>query len=418
MSKSDKFSELRSKAEQYINQTGLNNNLNKMSDNLLELMHELDVHQMELELQNRELEDIANQLQDSRKKYKDMFEFAPIAYFIKSNTGIIKETNLSASILLHTIRQNLLGKSFTELIHEDDQDKYYLYLQDIWKEEWQQSCEIRLKTFNGKVIETQLSSSHLPDENIFFCAVMDISSIQKAKHELEVLMRQQQELNQLQTRIITSFLHEIRTPLSIIQTSAEMIDRYRDKLKPEQIQKRFQQIYSNIRYLEEGTKEIIISENGELANEVLNQSDIALSDIVEKIVSNWQVDHSRIALTFDLEDNEQLSLWSERVLRKILDNIISNAVKYSDGAIHIILSSMQDTLEIKIIDKGRGIDKDDIPQLHKIMYRGKNAHDKDGMGVGLYTVYQLVDKLEGQVKIESVLGQGTTVRIRIPYRKQ
>jgi len=407
--------ELRQHAEQIIKNSD-DKSAQFSKDDYKELLHELNVHQVELELQNHELQASNRALGQSRQAYKDLFDFAPIAYFVKSKSGKIEDANHATSTLLGLPRADMIGQSFTEFVHRNDQDTYYLHLQHLFSKSDKSSCEVQLDLGSEGYLDVRITSQRLKDESRVRCAVIDITPIQMAKRELADLLEQQQQMNHLYKRVVSSLLHEMRTPLAIIQTSTEMIDRYRNRLGEEAVEKRFSRIYDNIQYLESVVQEMVIAQDHGVVDDSVPKDDQLLVNMVEPIIENWRDGTQTIHLEDSLPDDMKIAQWSTPTITRILYNLISNAMKYSDEDIVVSLSSQENNVAITVEDKGRGIPPEDIPHLFEMMYRGENVYGTRGTGIGLYTVQRTVEKLEGTVDIRSEIGQGTSVTVRLPYR--
>lgn len=116
-----------------------------------ELIHELGVHQIELEMQNADLRQKQEELEISRDKYKDLYDFAPISYFtIDYNTGLIADANLTATELLGIDREKLINKPFHKLIVRGDQNICYMHIQDVMGTQVDQTCELNMKKGTGR----------------------------------------------------------------------------------------------------------------------------------------------------------------------------------------------------------------------------------------------------------------------------
>ncbi|HEV8515050.1 MAG TPA: HAMP domain-containing sensor histidine kinase, partial [Cyclobacteriaceae bacterium] len=102
-------------------------------------------------------------------------------------------------------------------------------------------------------------------------------------------------------------------------------------------------------------------------------------------------------------------------LKVILNNIISNSIRYKNGkdpVINIDIEIQEHALTLAIKDNGKGIEKDHLPNVYKMFYRATD--DGAGSGLGLYIVKETIDKLHGKIDIESEIGKGTTVKMEIP----
>ncbi len=119
------------------------------SEDVQRLVQELQVHQIELELQNQELRDAQLRLAESRDRYSDLFEFAPVGYLSLGGDGVIREANLTASGMLARERVLLVGQKLSNFISADSQDTLYLRWRAALESETRTTCELRLRLPDG-----------------------------------------------------------------------------------------------------------------------------------------------------------------------------------------------------------------------------------------------------------------------------
>lgn len=125
----------------------------------LRLVHELEVHQIELEMQNEELSRAQKELELSRNKYAELYDFAPVGYFTFDVAGLIREVNLTGAHLLGTERRLLGNKPFSSYIAEAEGRKIFSHhLESVLQRKGIQRCEIKLKGKDGTVFHGQLQS--------------------------------------------------------------------------------------------------------------------------------------------------------------------------------------------------------------------------------------------------------------------
>jgi PAS domain S-box-containing protein len=122
-----------------------------------ELVHELGTYQIELEMQNDELRRIQGELEESRRRYQDLFEQAPVAYFTLDAKGLIREVNATAAVMLEREKGALLRTPFSLLAVEEEQDSLYLYLRNI-AEGRGRIGEIGLRREDGSRVTAQLEA--------------------------------------------------------------------------------------------------------------------------------------------------------------------------------------------------------------------------------------------------------------------
>lgn len=126
------------------------------------LLHELQVHQIELELQNRELREAQRRLEESRDRYADLYDFAPVGYFTCDPRGVIAEINLTAARLLETERARLIGKPLAVFVVAEDGPAFARYLRQMDLETGPQAVELRFKTRSRTTLDVRLEGVAIP----------------------------------------------------------------------------------------------------------------------------------------------------------------------------------------------------------------------------------------------------------------
>jgi PAS domain S-box-containing protein len=137
--------DLRKRAEKELRHMSSADTQKLSREDTVKLVHELRVHQIELEMQNEELRAAQGKLEESRSKYADLYDSAPISYFTLDKNGLIIECNVTGARELGLERTVLMKKSFSRFIHRGDQDKFYLHRKKVFKEKTRQNCEIMIK---------------------------------------------------------------------------------------------------------------------------------------------------------------------------------------------------------------------------------------------------------------------------------
>jgi len=125
----------------------------------LRLVHELRVHQIELEMQNEELVRAQAELTATRERYFDLYNLAPLGYFIVSHEGRILETNLTGVILLGIPRAALVKQPITNFIFKQDQDVYYLHRRELLATGKTHTCELRMVKADGTAFWVRMTAT-------------------------------------------------------------------------------------------------------------------------------------------------------------------------------------------------------------------------------------------------------------------
>jgi PAS domain S-box-containing protein len=152
------------------------------------LIHELRVHQIELEMQNDELRRAQEILEESRSRYTDLYDFAPIGYLTVDELGVIKEANLTAARHLQVERSRLLGRQVTHFMVTEDRAAFRRHLNLVLQGRERQSIELRLKRQDGQVFLILLESVfHQDTEGKRLCraAFSDITGRRQAESDLQ-----------------------------------------------------------------------------------------------------------------------------------------------------------------------------------------------------------------------------------------
>lgn len=142
-------------------------------EDIKKLVHLLQVHQVELEHQNQELRIAHAELEASRNKYVNLFDFSPIPYFTLNKEGIIKEVNLSAGKMLGIERRKIIGKQFSTYIKLGERDIFYSCIKTIFNTTEKHSCELKVINKEKKVFSVLLEGLQLenPLEPEKYCQI-------------------------------------------------------------------------------------------------------------------------------------------------------------------------------------------------------------------------------------------------------
>lgn len=182
-----KPADLRKKAEEQLQKQKGTSLKTLSAQDAQSLIHELQVHQIELEMQNEELRKSQTELEESRSKYSDLYEFAPVGYFTLDKNSLILEVNLTGAVLLQKERSLLIKKPFSIFILKDDQDLFYKHRYEVFISGSCQTCEIRLKSDSSSQIFVRLISIPVQNSNgQIRTAVSDITENRKANEALKL----------------------------------------------------------------------------------------------------------------------------------------------------------------------------------------------------------------------------------------
>jgi PAS domain S-box-containing protein len=212
------------------------------------LLHELEVHQIELEMQNAELRRGREELELSRNRYAELYDFAPVGYFTFDARGLIREVNLAGAQLLGIERQRLVNKPFSSLIaNADGRELFSSHLEAISQNQGMQKCEVDLKRQDGLTLHAQLQSlmaGNIDDQvDYIHTTIIDVTdhrraevALQKAHGELEQKVKERtQELVSTNEQLLREIDERKSTETALRSANAEIKD-LSDRLRAENIQ--------------------------------------------------------------------------------------------------------------------------------------------------------------------------------------
>ena len=153
------------------------------------LIHELRVHQIELEMQNEELRHAHVQIEESRKRYADLYDFAPVGYLALDDKGQVLEANLTAAAQLGIERASLVETIFPLYVNPKDRQQARLHIMTVFKTKGRQTCELRLKPKGGEEFFARLESVFIENANGEGRCRTSISDISYAKRAEDALHR-------------------------------------------------------------------------------------------------------------------------------------------------------------------------------------------------------------------------------------
>ncbi|WP_035609725.1 PAS domain S-box protein [Haloferula sp. BvORR071] len=247
--------------------------------------------------------------------------------------------------------------------------------------------------------------------------VTDISERKRAEMELKRALERERELNQLKNNFVSMVSHEFRTPLGIIQSSAEILADYLERLDAAERQEQLQSIIKNSRRMAGLMEDVLLLGRLDAGRMVFRAGRLDAAALCRRIVDEVNSTSSarcRIRFfTAGLPDEIQAD---EHLLRHILINLLSNAVKYSEEGEAVVFQAIGTEKELRfhIRDRGIGIPAEDRERLFDAFQRGSNVGQRPGTGLGLVIVKQSVELHGGTIDVESHVGAGTAVEVAIP----
>lgn len=228
-----------------------------------------------------------------------------------------------------------------------------------------------------------------------------------------------EELDRLKSDFVATVSHELKTPLTAIIGSATTLSRRSNRLTPQQRTTMIDVIERQGQRLLRLVQDILTAAQIESGMPRLRRELVDLTDAAQMIIDDLKHAHPDRTVSLDAVP-ERPHVWGDLgAIQQILSNLIENALKYSDeGDVHVQLEEKSNETVLHVSDQGRGMSAE---QLAIVFDRFRQVDQSDtrgegGVGLGLYIVKSLVEAHNGDVKVESEEGRGTTFTVFFPKR--
>lgn len=383
------------------------------------------------------------------------------AIFTIDRYGIIESVNPAGTILFQYTASEMLGHNVKMLMGEPDHHRHDGYIRRYNETREAKIIgigrEVMGRKKDGTIFPLRLAVSEvvLDDRVIFTGVIHDLTEISEinrqlrdineelelkvdkrteelektmnnllkvnrelAQREMELqnALEKEKELGNLKSRFVSMASHEFRTPLSTILSSVSLIARYTESDQQAHRTKHVDRIKSSVSNLTDILDEFLSITKLEEGKVSVQLEEVNLAFLCEEVITdmegllkeNQRIHHGQTGRMRSL-------ITDKRILKNVLFNLISNAVKYSKSDIHCKSLYFDSEMAISISDEGIGIPMDEQKFLFERFYRASNAESIQGTGLGLYIVKQYLTLLKGRIDFESRPSKGTTFTITLPY---
>ncbi len=404
--------------------------MQKVDHELSTVLHDLHVYQEEVRVQNEQLLDVKRSLEQSRDRYADLYDFAPIAYVTLSPEGLVLEINLTGASLLGNERSRIIDTPLIGYVHENDRG---LFLEHMRRCRGARGAavggvrtELHLMSRKEVLFPVQLftrgSSPAGGRAIVYNTAITDLTELKTTEEEKRQLILREQSARaaaEAKDEFLAVVSHELRTPLTAILLWAKLL--------------RSGHVTPNQTEVALGAIERSASAQQQLIDDLLDISrlvsgrlrlEIRETDIVPVI--QGAIDTVRPAAELkgvNLESDLDTRLGNMRIdpdrVRQVVWNLVNNAVKFTPagGHVRIRLQRTRDTMNIQVKDTGQGIRQNFLPHVFERFRQADTSPTRTygGLGLGLAIARQLVELHGGRISVHSAgEGKGATFDVELP----
>lgn len=380
---------------------------------LEELVHELQVHQLELEMQNQTLRQAQIALEESRDRYVDFYDFAPVGYLTITEKGLIAESNLAGAAMLGVDRANLLHRRFSQSVATEDRDGWHQHVTGALRQDAKQDCELALLRPDGSRLDVRIDSQRLEKEGrapVLRVVLTDVTARKRAEQRLVEMAAGLEE----QVSVRTRQLRALAAQLTLTEErerrwlAEELHDDLGQLLAVARIKlaalaagplrSPVEEIVALVTQAEDSARTITM----ELSPPILHTLGFVpalewlADDMQRKYGLNVHVDARRGPQPMVAEIQAMLY----RSVRELLVNVAKHA-RVGEANLYCHCDGRQ--LILAVSDSGCGFDQ-------------AASFDRTGQGAsfGLRSIHERVTNIGGEMEIDSSPGNGATILVRVP----
>ena len=344
-----------------------------------------------------------------------------------SSDGRIRYASPATLALLGCLPEDLIGQAVPNLVHPEDLTAIQAALTESSYHGRVGTAEVRLCHKDGHYVWAEMrcrpAQMHLGDPADIVAVTRDIS--ERKAHERALVEARDAALgaSRAKSRFLANMSHELRTPLNAIIGFSEVMTREMFGALGPRYQEYSRLIHESGAHLLELINSVLDMSKIEAGKFELHEELFDLEETAESAVRFLRIPAERagVALKLTVAPGARLVFADRRAVKQVLVNLLSNGVKYtpSGGEVWVSAKALDahQGIEITVSDTGTGISKEDLERLGKPFEQVENTETraKEGTGLGLALVKSLSQMHGGSAILDSVLGEGTTVTVRLPY---
>jgi PAS domain S-box-containing protein len=337
--------------------------------------------------------------QEAEARYRSLFQSTADAILVADGEGRYVDANPAASELLGYTREELLQMRVADIVSAGPEwaEMEYERLRRVGH--WRGELEVRRKDGSSVAVEAWATTARLPTGPVHLSALRDISG--------------RRAVERLQQEFIAMVTHDLRNPLAALAGYAQLLRR-----QEAYDERAVDAIINQSRRLDRLIGDLLEMSRLETRQLELRRARIDLVALVRAAVEQVQALGPSHAIRVRAPGGPLEGWWDPDRLEQVLQNLLTNAVKYSPdgGEILVQVFDLGREARVAVGDQGPGIPAEVLPRLFERFYRAENeAGAQEGLGLGLYITRALVEAHGGSIGVESELGRGSVFTFTLPY---
>ena len=361
-------------------------------------------------------------VQESEKKYVEIFNAFPDIYFRIDMDGIITEISPSVTSISGFDREKVVGKSLTDFAELDiSWDKARKILRRLQNAK---DFNLTLRTIDGKKLYCSLNVHDIKDDNgdiVNFEGVLrDITERVLAEKQLRKSELELKEANASKDKILSIIGHDLLGPIGTQKSILDMVIDDVEEFSREEILRLLQSMKPSLDATFTMIENLLSWARIMRRSIKPNLRPNNLSLIIEKSFDllSQQAGQKKIKLVYT-GDKELLAVFDKNLIEIVIRNLLSNAIKFSnpESEIKVTAVKRENDVEVSVTDMGMGLSKEDIDKILKEKEKMESklgTMKEKGTGLGLIVVKEFIHHNKGRLHIKSQPGEGTTFSFNLP----
>ena len=363
-------------------------------------------------------------LRESEERFQELAENVDEVFWIHSVEpfDLLYINSAYERVFGISSQDDLTGEySFLNTVVEEDRDRVRAEF-DKYQQGQEVVVQCRVKGNHPQIRWIQIKTFVMRDSQgialRYIGIVNDITSQKETEFVLQQSLQREQELNQLKSQFVSIASHEFRTPLTTIQSSADLIKLYLkvSTAKSRQaVQNHLAVIQQEIERLNVLLYDLLTIGKIEAGKVTFNPSMVDILRLCDHLITTHfskRVDQRSVVV--QCVGKPRLAYVDEVLIGHILVNLLSNAFKFSEESPQLHLIFQDRDLQVEVLDTGIGIPAHELPFLFQAFTRASNAAAIPGTGLGLVIVRQFIDLHKGLLTVESHEQQGSRFKVTFP----
>lgn len=363
------------------------------------------------------------------QQYASLIENANAIIFSVDSRHYITDWNRESVRVTHYEKDDVFTKKIEQFVEEGQQPLFSDFIADVINGAPAANFELQLRKKDGVLITVLLNATPRLNASGMVVGVLFVGQdvtelweyrksleeqIEDRTKELRIALEKEKDLVDLKNRFVSMASHEFRMPLSTIKSAVNFV-RNNDVLRESDVEK-LRIIDTQINHMRSMIDDVLTIGKGETSKLKANKNNVDLVSFLKNAISEVRAQQMERSFILNTPADHIPFQSDEKLLRNIFINLLTNAIKFSATTtpVEINIEQTGSQIGIRIIDHGIGIKPEDIERVFMPFNRGSNTGTIMGTGLGLSIVKRATETLGGSIRVDSVVGTGTTMLVTLP----